>query len=98
MLNTHNQHKEGTMNEGWKYTLFFLGGVAAGAIGTVAAIKNKDTLKPLATNLISHGLDAKDAVARKIETARENIEDLLAEARHDAEQRREASAAEAEKA
>ena len=79
------------MNQGWKYALLFLGGATVGVLGTTAVMKNKDTLKPLATNLLSHGLDAKDAVARKIETIKENTEDLLAEARHEADQRKESS-------
>lgn len=77
------------MNAGWKYALFFLGGATVGALATVSVIKNKDSLKPLAANLISHGLDAKDAVTRNAEIVKENIEDLMAEARQASEQRKE---------
>lgn len=82
------------MNENMKYTLFFLGGVALGTIGAVAVSKGKLDLKPLATDLISRGLDVKDAVLAKVETAKENMDDLVAEARFAAEQRKEAKTAE----
>lgn len=77
------------MNENMKYALFFLGGVALGTIGAVAVSKGKLDLKPLATDLISRGLDVKDAVLAKVETAKENMDDLVAEARFAAEQRKE---------
>lgn len=82
------------MNENMKYALFFLGGVALGTIGAVAVSKGKLDLKPLATDLISRGLDVKDAVLAKVETAKENMDDLVAEARFAAEQRKEAKTAE----
>lgn len=81
------------MNENMKYALFFLGGVALGTIGAVAVSKGKLDLKPLATDLISRGLDIKDAVLAKVETAKENMDDLVAEARFAAEQRKEATLA-----
>ena len=69
------------MNENMKYGLFFLGGLALGAIGAV---------KPMAADLLSRGMDVKDAVLAKVETVKENMDDMVAEARHAAEQRREA--------
>lgn len=69
------------MNEGLKYGLFFLGGVALGSLGVVAVSRGKLDIKPLATDLIGKGLDAKDAIMAKVETAKENMEDLMAEAR-----------------
>ena len=74
------------MNENMKYGLFFLGGLALGAIGAVAVSKGKLDLKPMAADLLSRGMDVKDAVLAKVETVKEN----MAEARHAAEQRREA--------
>lgn len=81
------------MNANVKYGLFFLGGVALGAVGAVAISRGKLDVKPLVTDLISRGLDAKDAVMAKVETAKENMEDLMAEARHEAEARKEAKEA-----
>lgn len=78
------------MNENLKYGLFFLGGIALGALGTVAVSKGKLDIKPLATDLLSRGMDIKDAMMTKVETVRENMDDMVAEARNVAEQRREA--------
>ena len=38
------------MNNGLKYGLFFLGGLALGVVGTVAVTRGKLDLKPLATD------------------------------------------------
>ena len=78
------------MNETWKAVLLFLGGVAVGAVGAAAISKNKEQLKPLAADLLSRGIDVKDAVMGKVESVKENMEDLLAEAQHASEQRKEA--------
>ncbi len=78
------------MNENLKYGLFFLGGVALGALGAVAVSKGKLDIKPLATDLLSRGMDVKDAMMAKVETVKENMDDMVAEARNAAEQRREA--------
>lgn len=76
------------MNQGLKYGLFVLGGVALGALGATVVSRGKFEFKPLAADLISRGMDVKDAVLAKVETARENVEDLLAEAHHASEQRK----------
>lgn len=76
------------MNNNLKYGLFFLGGVALGAIGAVAVSRGKLDLKPLATELISRGLDVKDSVLAKADAVREDMEDMVAEARAAAEQRK----------
>ena len=81
------------MNEGMKYALWFLGGVAAGALGAVAVSRGKLDFRPLATNLVSRGMDVKDALVGKLEGLKEDIEDLAAEARQASEQRKAASAA-----
>ena len=76
------------MNDNFKYGLFFLGGVALGAIGAVAVSRGKLDLKPFATELVSRGLDARDALLSKAETVRENMEDLVAEAQAASEARK----------
>lgn len=86
------------MNEGMKYGLFFLGGLVVGALGTVAASKGGVHLKPLATDLLSRGMDMKDAVMAKVDCAKEQMEDLVAEAHHAAEQRKESREAAGEAA
>ncbi len=76
------------MNETFKYALFFLGGVAVGAIGAVAVSRGKLDVKPLAADLLSRGMDVKEALARKVAAVREDMEDLAAEARAAQEQRK----------
>ena len=76
------------MNETFKYALFFLGGVAVGAIGAVAVSRGKLDVKPLAADLLSRGMDVKEALARKVAAVKEDMEDLAAEARAAQEQRR----------
>ncbi len=76
------------MNENLKYGMFFLGGVALGAIGAVAVSRGKLDFRPFATELVSRGLDARDALLSKAETVRENMEDLVAEAQAASEARK----------
>ncbi|SDF52895.1 hypothetical protein [Desulfovibrio legallii] len=76
------------MNNGWKYALWFLGGVAVGAVGAVAVSRGKVNFKPLATDLISRGIDVKDALMSKVEALKEDVEDLTAEARQASEKRK----------
>jgi exonuclease VII small subunit len=80
--------KEPSMNENMKYGLFLLGGVAIGALGAVALGKGKIDLKPVVTDLLGKGIDLKEKVMTTMETARENMEDLMAEATHAAETRK----------
>lgn len=76
------------MSNSLKYGLFFLGGVALGVVGTVAVTRGKLDLKPLATDLVSRGMDMKDAIMSKVEAVREDMEDLAAEARQAADKRK----------
>ena len=76
------------MNNGLTYALFFLGGLALGVVGTVAVTRGKLDLKPLATDLVSRGMDMKDAIMSKVEAVKEDMEDLAAEARQAADKRK----------
>ncbi|MBQ9452227.1 MAG: hypothetical protein IJU65_02900 [Desulfovibrio sp.] len=76
------------MNDGLKYGMWFLGGIALGALGAVAVSRGKLDFKPLATDLISRGIDVKDALLSKVEALKEDVEDLTAEARQTAEKRK----------
>ncbi|MBQ9406739.1 MAG: hypothetical protein IJU37_08420 [Desulfovibrio sp.] len=76
------------MNDGLKYGLWFLGGLALGALGTVALSRGKLDFKPLATDLLSRGMDVRDALLSKVEAFKEDMEDLAAEARQAAEKRK----------
>ena len=78
------------MNNGLKYALIFLGGALFGGLAQAALRRSNINLKPMAADLLSRGMDVKDAVLAKVETVKENMDDMVAEARHAAEQRREA--------
>ncbi len=74
------------MESRMKCGLFFLGGIVLGAIG--AGMISRGQLRSLTTGLISRGIDAKDAVLAKMETVKENMEDLVAEAQHVSQERK----------
>ena len=78
------------MNSVLKYGLVFLGGLVVGALGTAAVRRGSRDLKPLATDLISRGMDVKDALMSKVEAVREDMQDLAAEARAKADDRKSA--------
>ncbi len=78
----------GTM---WKYGLFLGAGVAIGAVGAVLLSRGSVDLKKAAATLLSHGMDVKEKAATMMETAKENLEDIAAEARHASETRKKAA-------
>ena len=80
------------MNNGIKFGLLFIGGVALGALGAVALSRGKLDLKPVAADLLSRGMDIKDAIMGKVEAAKEDLEDLTAQARQTSEKRKAAKA------
>ena len=80
------------MNDGLKFGLWFLGGVALGALGTVALSKGKLDIKPVAAELLSRGMDVKDVLMGKVEAVKEDMEDLAAQARQASDKRKEARA------
>ena len=77
---------------GIRQILIFAGAVTVGVVGTVLVSKNKEKIKPLAANLLSRAMDAKDVVMSKVEVMKENMEDVVAEAKSDADKRREQKA------
>ena len=73
----------------WKYGLALGAGVLLGAVGvTLLSRGNGGDLKKTAATLLSHGMDLKDKAAEFVETAKENFDDLAAEARHEKEKRK----------
>lgn len=86
------------MNETTKYGLFFVGGVLVGALGAVALTRGKLDVKPLATELLSSGIDLKDKLMAGVDGVREDLADVMAEAEVKAQERRAAKEAAAEAA
>ena len=80
-----------------KYGLFFLGGVVLGALGAVAVTRGKLDVKPLATDLLSAGIDLKEKALSAVESAKEDIADAVAEAQVKSQEKK-ARAEEAEAA
>ncbi len=83
------------MNDGLRFGLYFLGGMVVGALGAVAVSRGKLDVRPVAADLLSRGIDVKDALMGKVDALKEGMEDLAAEARQASEKRREAKASEA---
>ncbi len=71
----------------WKYGLAVGAGVAIGALGAVLLSRGSIDLRKTAATILSHGMDLKEKAAEYMETAKENMEDIAAEARHEREQR-----------
>ena len=68
-----------------KCGLFLLGGIAIGAIGATVVSRGKlKGIKPIASDLLSRGYDVRE----KVDAAREDISDVLAEAQAKSEERR----------
>ncbi len=80
------------MNSTLKYVLIFAGGVAAGVVASMAVNRGCVNLKPVASGILSRGLDVKDAISDAIEKAKEDAQDLVAEARAEQAQRKEEQA------
>lgn len=67
----------------WKYGLALGVGVAVGAAGAVLLSRGKIDLKKTAATILSHGMDLKEQAASMMETAKENLDDIAAEAKHE---------------
>ncbi len=81
------------MDNTTKYGLFFLGGLVVGALGAMAVTRGKLEIKPLAADLISGGMELRDKVMAGVESVKEDIEDVVAEAQVKAEERRQSQEA-----
>lgn len=64
---------------GWRIAMFGLG-VLAGAVGFAAFSGRPSRIKDGASTVLSHGLAVKRRAQSMVETARENMDDLVAEA------------------
>lgn len=73
-----------TMNSNfWKCGLALGAGVAIGAVGAVLLSRGKIDLKKTAATILSHGMDLKEQAASMMENARENFDDITAEAKNE---------------
>ena len=81
------------MDNTTKYGLFFFGGLVVGALGAMAVTRGKLEIKPLAADLISGGMELRDKVMAGVESVKEDIEDVVAEAQVKAQERRQSQEA-----
>ena len=72
----------------WKYGLALGAGVALGAVGAMLLSKNSAEVKKTLSTILSHGMDLKDKAATVMEHAKEDMEDIAAEAREASKQRK----------
>ena len=70
------------MNDIIKYGFWFLAGVAAAKAGAHLLAGQETSLRTAAVETVAQGLAAKEKVLTSVEKARENVEDIMAEARH----------------
>lgn len=84
------------MSEGYQRGLYLAGGIALGVVAAALLGREKGRLRPAAADLLSRGLDVKDRALMMAETAKEQIEDIVAEAQ-DIQSRRAEPAAPAAK-
>lgn len=74
------------MSDTSKVLWSLVGGMVLGAFGASAIGRGK--FRPCATKLLSYGYDAKDCIVNQCELLKENIEDMAAEAKEQAEDRK----------
>ncbi len=68
--------------------IWFGAGAVVGAAAVLFASKNSEEAKRALTNAVSKGMDLKDKASTLIETAKESLDDIAAEAKHAKEQRK----------
>lgn len=80
-----------TLNNGWKVCLVAGAGLALGALGALSLTRKNGSnsgLRKTCVSLLSHGLDLKDKVSVATGIAKENLEDVVAEARYESDIRK----------
>ena len=68
------------MNENYRHGLYLVGGIALGVVAATLLGQEKSKLRPAMAELLSRGLDVKDKALVMAETAKEQFEDIMAEA------------------
>lgn len=70
------------MNEIVKNGLWLLAGVVIGATGASLLARQESSVRGVVVGTIAKGMSVKDKVVTSLEKARENVEDMVAEARY----------------
>lgn len=74
----------------WRIAMFALGALV-GAVGAAAFSGRPSPIRSGASTVLSHGLAAKRKAQSLVETAKENVEDLVAEADQKLQDRQQAA-------
>ncbi|GAB6057536.1 DUF6110 family protein [Desulfonatronum parangueonense] len=61
---------------------WFLAGVVAGAAGVGLMARQDSSLRGAVVGTLAHGMTARDKVLSSVARAKENVEDMVAEAKH----------------
>ena len=72
----------------WRCGLALGAGVILGAAGAALFSRGRVDLKKAAATIMSHGMDLKDHLSTAVENAKENFEDITAEAQYEQAKRR----------
>jgi len=70
------------MDDNLKGGLFFILGLAVGAVGVAAVSRGKINPRETVAGLVAGGMDVKDKVTGFIERGREELDDMMAEAEY----------------
>ncbi|SDB61644.1 Protein of unknown function [Desulfonatronum thiosulfatophilum] len=70
------------MNELMKSGLWFVAGVVVGAVGVNYAARQDNPLRGVMVGTLAQGIAVKEKVFTSLEKAKENVEDMVAEAKH----------------
>ncbi|GAB6057527.1 DUF6110 family protein [Desulfonatronum parangueonense] len=70
------------MNYFFRYGLWFAAGVAVGAAGVNFVARKDNSLRGAMVGTLSQGIAAKEKVLASLEKIKENVEDMVAEAKH----------------
>lgn len=69
------------LSQNMKYVLIFAAGIAVGVIGSSVVRRGNLSFKSCAADVVSRGMDVKEAVAGAVERVKEDAADLMAEAK-----------------
>ncbi len=72
-------NEESNMNGFVRLAFVFIGGVIIGAVGSSVASRHNG-MRPMAVDVLSKGMDVRDALLDKAENIKENVEGFVSKA------------------
>lgn len=80
------------MGKLWKCGLCLGAGIAIGAVAALLLSRNSATVRKGMASMLSHTMDLKEKAKGVMATAKENLDDIAAEAKQESSKRRSAKA------